>query len=34
MTNANTDFWISLLFLGDDVERRSRFWNGYLGWNR
>ena len=32
MTNINTNFWIGLLFLGDDVERRSRFWNGYLGW--
>ena len=32
MANANTEFWINLLSLGDDKERRSWIWNGYLGW--
>ncbi len=30
MANAHTDFWLALLNLGDD--RRTRLWNGYLGW--
>ncbi|MDE0347332.1 MAG: hypothetical protein OXI66_16365 [Boseongicola sp.] len=32
MPNEHTDFWIALLNLGKDQDRRARLWNGYLGW--
>ena len=32
MPNKHTGFWLALLNLGEDQNRRARLWNGYLGW--
>ena len=32
MPNEHTDFWVALLGLVEDHDRRVRLWNGYLGW--
>ena len=32
MPSENANFWLALLNLGQDQDRRTRLWNGYLGW--
>lgn len=32
MANTHTDFWLALLDLSEDADRRIKLWNGYLGW--
>ena len=32
MANKHTEFWLALLNLSEDADRRIKLWNGYLGW--
>lgn len=32
MANEHTEFWLALLNQSQDVDQRTRLWNGYLGW--
>ena len=32
MLNPSLSFWLALLRVSDDVDKRKRLWNGYLGW--
>ena len=32
MANEHTEFWLALLNQSQDIDQRTRLWNGYLGW--
>ena len=32
MANEHTEFWLALLNQSQDMDQRTRLWNGYLGW--